>query len=387
VAPSLDGAPQHPALARHRPSPILGNFGRVDGYPERVAASDRIERLCGSGLASKPLREQVLAEIRRGVPFDAHVWLLTDPVTRVGTSPLADVPGLPWSRLPELARHRYLTQVNRWADLMDAGKPVATLRDTTDGDLDRSALWRNVLRELGVVDVASLVFWDRFGCWAWLDLWRCSPSAPFGKRDRDFLEPQVRSITTGLRAAQALTFVDASRPADLAGPAVLVLSPDLRVRDQTSGAAETLFRLNPPDEPIPAIPAAAYNVAAALVAAEAGVPVGPPWARLHLAAGRWVTCRADRMAGSKVGERESDIAVTFEPTAPEERLEVFALSHGLSAREREVLGLLVAGLDSREMAGRLVLSEHTVNDHVKAVLAKTGTRTRQTLLSRAVGTG
>jgi DNA-binding CsgD family transcriptional regulator len=37
------------------------------------------------------------------------------------------------------------------------------------------------------------------------------------------------------------------------------------------------------------------------------------------------------------------------------------------------------------MANELVISEHTINDHVKAVLAKTGTRTRQHLLARATG--
>ena len=72
--------------------------------------------------------------------------------------------------------------------------------------------------------------------------------------------------------------------------------------------------------------------------------------------------------------------MTFEPTTPTDRLEVFALAHGLSVREREVLGLLATGLDSRELAATLFLSEHTVNDHVKAVLAKTSTRTRQALL-------
>lgn len=349
-----------------------------------MAASDRIERLCGSGLAAKPLREQMLAEIRRVVPFDAHVWLLTDPVTRVGTSPLADVPGLPWSRLPDLGRRRYLTRVNRWTDLMDAGTPVSLLSHATGGDLAASPLWRGVLRDLGVIDVASVVFWDRFGCWAWLDLWRCTPSAPFDKLDADFLAAQVRTITMGLRLAQARTFVEDGPPVDIGGPAVLVLSPELQVRHQTSAAVETLYRLNPPDDPIPAIPAAAYNVAAALVASEQGVPVGPPWSRVHLGAGRWVTCRADRMTSN--GDEEADIAVTFEATTPSDRLEVFALAHGLSSREREVLGLLATGLDSRELAARLVLSEHTVNDHVKAVLAKTSTRTRQALLSRAVGT-
>jgi hypothetical protein len=36
-----------------------------------------------------------LKELRQTVPFDAYAWLLTDPETSVGSSPLADVPCLP----------------------------------------------------------------------------------------------------------------------------------------------------------------------------------------------------------------------------------------------------------------------------------------------------
>ena len=61
--------------------------------------------------------------------------------------------------------------------------------------------------------------------------------------------------------------------------------------------------------------------------------------------------------------------------------------HGLSSRETEVLALLGNGLSTHEVAARLVLSEHTVNDHVKSVLEKTGARTRQVLMSRALGAG
>lgn len=52
-----------------------------------------------------------------------------------------------------------------------------------------------------------------------------------------------------------------------------------------------------------------------------------------------------------------------------------------------MLTLLGDGLSSHAVAARLVLSEHTVNDHVKAVLEKAGARTRQVLMSRALGAG
>lgn len=349
---------------------------------KRTAVLGRLGRLGAAGLSPQALRQQVLAELRPVLAYDAHVWLLTDPVTRVGTSPLADVPGLEWPDLPRLGRLRYLTTVNRWPEMVDAGRAAALLTETTRGELDRSLVWRECQRQLGVTDVATLVSADRFGCWAWLDLWRCGGT--YAVADREFLEDVAPAVTRWLREAQARTFVDDAAGLTLAGPAVVVLGPDLRVRGQTAWAGEALDRLNPSGGATATIPAAAYNVAAALVAREAGIAVGEPRSRVHLGAGRWVTLRADRMSAGVAGA-EGDVVVTIEASTPHERREVFALAHGLTPREREVLEALARGLDSRAVAARLVVSEHTVHDHVKAVLAKTGTGSRQSLLSRIAG--
>lgn len=345
------------------------------------AVRGRMERICGAGLTPKAFREQVLVALRPALPFDVHVWLLTDPITRVGTSPLADVPMLPWPRLPELGRLRYLTQLLRWSDLMDSGRACGLLLEESGGEPERSMLWARMLRGFGVVDVATLALWDRYGCWAWLDLWRCGDAPPYQREDRELLEDLAAPLTRGIREAQARTFVDESADLAMTGPAVVLLDADLRVRSQTDWAAEALHRLNPPDENIPAIPAAAYNVGGALVAHERGVPVGPPWSRVHLGAGRWVTLRAARMGGEG-----GDVAVTIEPSTPAERREVFALAHALTPREREILDQLATGADAPTIAERLVLSLHTVHDHVKAILAKTGTSNRQQLVARIVGT-
>jgi hypothetical protein len=97
--------------------------------------------MCQSAADARTLRLQVIEELRRAVGFDAYAWLLTDPATAVGASPLADVPWLP--ELSRQIRLKYLTTVNRWTLL--GGSPVALLRQATGGDLAQSLVWRDLL--------------------------------------------------------------------------------------------------------------------------------------------------------------------------------------------------------------------------------------------------
>jgi DNA-binding CsgD family transcriptional regulator len=336
------------------------------------AARERIERICAGDADARTLRLRLLPEVHRAVPFDAYAWVLTDPETQVGSAPVADVPCLP--DLPALIRLRYLTAVNRWTGLTD----VALLTDTTGGDLGRSLIWRELLHRHDVADVASVVFRDRFGCWAFLELWRTG--RPFRPEEDAFLRDVVPAITAALRRSQAGTF-EAEPASQSAGPLVLLLSPDLQVIRRTPGTEAALRLLVPRDDDGPPVPAGAYNVAAQLLAVEAGVDRSPPRARVHLSGGRWLTLRAARLDGPG----ESDIAVTIEETGPADRLSLFACCAGLTARETELLTELAAGADTRDVAARMFLSAHTVQDHLKSVFAKSGTRSRRALLARVLG--
>lgn len=59
----------------------------------------------------------------------------------------------------------------------------------------------------------------------------------------------------------------------------------------------------------------------------------------------------------------------------------------LSARELEVVRLIVDGLSNREIAERLVISARTVQSHLEAAMEKTGTRTRTQLAVAALRAG
>ena len=347
------------------------------------AQSRAIERISGvcrtTNTDARSLRLAVLDEIRRVVDFDACAWLLTDPETEVGSAPLADVPCLP--ELPRLIRLKYLTSVNRWT-AMDT--PVARLHTSTEGRLERSLVWREMLSRHGVTDVASLVFRCRYGCWGFLDLWRTAAGREFTDAEATFLAAVVKPVTEALRRCQADTLHRAPAAAVRVGPVVLVLSPDLDVRAQTLETTEYLRLLVPTDGDRRPVPAGAYNVAAQLLSVEAGIDVHPPTARVHLSEGAWLTLRAARI-GSASPAADQDIAVSIEMAGPAERMTLFARACALSARETELYSHLIAGSDTRRIAEQMFLSEHTVQDHLKSIFTKTGTSNRRTLLARTVG--
>ncbi len=304
----------------------------------------RVERCFGPQVSDREARTAVLDVLARDVGFDAHVFALTDPVSRVVSSPHATLPDPLAAELPAVIRRRYV---------------------------DEEDDFRAWLRARGVADTVVVDLVDPHGHWGFLELWRTA--GEFTDDERATVTGLATTLARGLRATLARTFAD-----DGTTPSggVAVLDDDLRVVEQTDRVAAALFALLPPGKPVPPVPAAAYNVGAALLASERGRP-WRPYARVHLAGSSWLTATAERL-----GER---IAVTLTPTSGEDRVDLVARSHGLSPREREVLDLALLGLDSRGIAERLVIAPTTAEDHLKALLAKTGAPSRQVMLVRALG--
>jgi DNA-binding CsgD family transcriptional regulator len=356
----------------------------VDSWA-RSQARARIERACTAALDDRALRLEILAQLQRGVGYDAYAWPLTDPVTAVGQAPLADVPCLP--ELPELIRLKYASRINRWTALASSARPARSLAQRTGGDLARSLLWRGILDRHDIGDTASTVFADAYGCWGFLDLWRQRADRPFTEDDVRFLAGIAPAVTVALRTRQARAFTTQPAAAPTPeGPAVLVLDQALRITASTSAAASWLRRLQPgPPGTVP-VPAVVYNVAAQLLAAEAGADAHQPSTRVQSGEHGWVTVRAGRLDALPAGGGPPAITVTIEPTGPSQRLELFARSHGLTARERQLLVLVAGGGDTRHLARAMGVSAHTVQDHLKSIFAKTVTNSRQALLATALGT-
>src|ERR1700760_4748032 len=130
------------------------------GSSTYARARETIMRICRGEADVRMLRLEALDAIRRAVSFDAYAWLLTDPETSVGSSPLADVPCLP--QLPQLIRLKYATAVNRWTRLPSG---AASLHGATGGSLSLSLMWRGLMSRDQGTAILSAGAPGRLGWW------------------------------------------------------------------------------------------------------------------------------------------------------------------------------------------------------------------------------
>ena len=94
--------------------------------------------------------------------------------------------------------------------------------------------------------------------------------------------------------------------------------------------------------------------------------------------GPWMMIDAARLEGGHDG----DVAVSLRAATAAETYDYMCRVYALSPRERTVVSALLAGFDTQGVARRLVISPHTVQDHLKSIFGKVGVNSRRQLLAR-----
>ena len=72
----------------------------------------------------------------------------------------------------------------------------------------------------------------------------------------------------------------------------------------------------------------------------------------------------------------------IEPATGDQLTGLLFAAYDLTSREQDVCREVIAGYPTSDIAGHLAISAHTVQDHLKAVFAKIGVRSRGELVAR-----
>lgn len=355
----------------------------MQGETQRQRSRERLLRLVQAPLDPDELRLEVVVELRRAIGFAHWCWALVDPASLISTGGMSEQ--LPFG--PDFAR--YITLVERVADvnsyraLMCHWPSVGLLSVSTGGQLWRSVRHREVHAPVGIGNELRAVLRDGRGCWGFLNLYRATGERPFDPEEGQLVAELVPALAVALR--RSLQRAPSQGDGGAAPPGVLILDDELRLHSQTPAARQWLAALAPAGAAGagPPLPTAVYAVAARLLGQEAGVdPHRTARSRIRLASRRWAVLHAARLEGAEAG-----IAVTVEEARPAEILDPLSQAWELSPREQALLELVQAGLGTGQIAERLCISPHTVQDHLKAIFEKVGVHSRRELVGGLVGAG
>jgi DNA-binding CsgD family transcriptional regulator len=337
-----------------------------------------VVRLCHSSLDAAGVQNQVLRSLRRLMPVDAAFFATADPETLLFTGASVEEP-LDGVTAMFLANEFTGADVNRFSSLAASSTHVATLDDATHGDRPSSARSRDILRPLGLGDELRAALVTGFQCWGYLCLHRDARPSGFTSSEAALIARLGPHIAHALR--QAILLHQHTSVGETAVPGVIVLSGDLNVVAITAEASHLLSLIEGGRSTNLPLPMAIYTVAAALSSVEDGTvgPHGLPSTRVQGADGRWLRVSASRL---REPADENRIAVVVETIEARATVPLLLSAYGLSAREAEVARLVLRGASTRAIADALHISQHTVQDHLKAVFDKTGVHSRRELVGQ-----
>lgn len=101
-------------------------------------------------------------------------------------------------------------------------------------------------------------------------------------------------------------------------------------------------------------------------------------ARVLTRSGTWVVLHGATLVSN--GSRR--IAVIVEPAHPARIAPLLMSAYGLTDREQDVTRLVLQGESTVTIAQRLVVSAHTVQQHLKSIFEKTGVHSRRDLVGK-----
>ena len=331
------------------------------------AARRDIAALATSGLGVVDLHAAAIEVVEQVVGSELTCWAGMDPGTLVISSMTSGRDHIPPEYEPRLAETEYAGTVpNSFAELARSSHPVARLSDLPYRKVVGHRRLNEVWRPLGIEHEVRTTFTVDGDCWGAAGFVR--GGLDYTDRELEFLESVAPVIGAATRVAVR---TDAHGYRGGVGPSIVVTGPNGEPRAITAAARIWQDELNE-------IAPGRFDVLLrAIVTGTRAATAGTFQARVQTASGGWVVLQGSRL----IGALEEEVVVTIEPASGSHLVGMLLAAYGLTTREREICLEVISGHTTAEIADRLSISPHTIQDHLKAAFAKVGVRSRGELVA------
>ncbi|MFG1819747.1 helix-turn-helix transcriptional regulator [Kribbella sp. NPDC049174] len=332
------------------------------------AARRDIAALATSGLGVADLHAAAIEVLEQVIGDDLTCWAAMDPGTLVVSSMTSGRVRIAPEYEPRLAETEYsANNPNSFASLARRQYPVARLSDLPYREVVGCRRLNEVWRPLGIEHELRAAFTVDGDCWG---------AAGFIRGGTDFTDREVEFLWSVAPAIGAATRVavrtDAHGYRGGVGPSIVVTGPGGEPRAITPAARDWQDALNE-------IAPGRFNVLLrAVVTGTQAAANGTFQARIQTATGGWVVLQGSRLISD---DDQSEVVVTIEPASGHHLVGMLLAAYGLTTREREICLEVISGHTTAEIADRLSISPHTIQDHLKAAFAKVGVRSRGELVA------
>ena len=343
----------------------------------RDRALDRITQLAREPRDLVTFWRESTEALKPSLPYYwTPCWYTLDPASLLVTSHFHD--GLP-EFPPEWLAHEYYDEddVNKMRDVARSRSGVSTLHEATNGDPSRQWRWRRNMQLGGDQELVAALRSRSGEVWGALGLYREPGRALFNDADKQFVRAIAPHLAEGAR--RALLIGEARDPEGPDSPGLVILTDRWEVDSLTPGVERWLADLPDGDWTAGRLPSSVIAVAGrAMRSGDLLQPGEVAVARVLSREGVWVVLHGASLASG--GSRR--VAVIVEPAHPARIYPLLMSAYGLTERERDVTRLILQGSSTAQIAAELVVSENTVQQHLKSIFDKTGVRSRRDLVAK-----
>jgi DNA-binding CsgD family transcriptional regulator len=299
---------------------------------------------------------------------DAAGFATVDPATVLWTScVLQGIPSDPQNEAFMFENEYRTNDLNKIAEL--ARLPLPSGRLSSFDDMSRARSDRlNMLRKFGAGDELRCALVDNGYCWGSFELYRGADSAPFTDEDlriaSAFSQPLARMIRMSLLRRAAFEPNSLEEP-----PGVLLINQCTEIEAGSATCDRWLDELGNRGQMPPVIRSLVNQLLGSgkMALSTVATTTSGVWLRLH---------------ATRINSADQErVSVVIEPVKTAALPETITRVYGFTPRESEIITWMARGESAKEIAVRLDISVHTVNDHAKSIFQKAGVQSRQQLIA------